>query len=68
MNTLVKIVGLIGLAVLLSFVLSYPVMLLWNGCLVPAVSGVHEVTWLQAWGISILFQFLFKGTSVEGKA
>jgi hypothetical protein len=24
------------------------------------VSGVYEVTWMQAWGLSILCSFLFK--------
>ena len=27
---------------------------------VGAVDGVHNIGWLQAWGISILFGFLFK--------
>jgi hypothetical protein len=63
------IVGLIsiGAALLLSFLTSLPVMLLWNGCLVDAVAGVAEITWLQAWGISILTSILFKETSVSFK-
>jgi hypothetical protein len=40
--------------------------MLWNGCLVGAVAGVTTVTWLQAWGITILCGFLFK-TSVNSK-
>ena len=52
--------------VALSFILSYPLMLLWNGCLVPAVAGVSEVSWLQTWGLVILFHFMF-GTSVSKK-
>lgn len=46
----------------ISFVLSWPVMMLWNGCLVGAVDSVREVTWLQAWGIQFLFGLLFKTT------
>ena len=53
----------IGLLILISFLLSLPVWLLWNGCLVDAVNGVNEITWLQAWGISILCGFLFKPTT-----
>jgi hypothetical protein len=49
--------------VMFSFLLSLPVMLLWNGCLITAVDGVHELTWLQAWGISLLFGLLFKTTT-----
>ena len=52
------IVGLL----FLSFLLSWPVMMLWNGCLVGAVAGVANVTWLQAWGISILCGILFKSS------
>jgi hypothetical protein len=55
------IVGIAGI-LLLSFLLSWPVYMLWNGCLVDAITGVNEVTWLQAWGISILCGLLFKST------
>ena len=42
--------------------LSLPVMLLWNYCLVGAVAGVTAIGWLQAWGIMVLFGFLFKSS------
>jgi hypothetical protein len=51
--------------VFLSFVLSWPVYALWNGCLVDAVSGVKEITWMQAWGLNILFGILFKPSGVS---
>ena len=59
----------VGIATLLflSFVLSWPVMMLWNGCLVGAVDGVHEITWLQAWGLQFLFGILFKTTVTTKK-
>lgn len=50
----------------ISFLLSYPIYLLWNGCLVGAIAGVAEVSWLQAWGITVLFGMLFK-SSVSAK-
>ncbi|MFY8212010.1 MAG: hypothetical protein ACOVLB_05030 [Candidatus Nanopelagicus sp.] len=53
--------GIAG-AVLLSFLLSWPVYMLWNGCLVGAVAGVSQITWLQAWGLMILSGFMFKST------
>jgi hypothetical protein len=56
------VLGIAGL-LLLSFLLSLPVYMLWNGCLVGAVAGVSEVSWLQAWGITILCGFLFKTTA-----
>ena len=61
------IVAGIATLLFLSFVLSWPVMMLWNGCLVGAVDGVKEVTWLQAWGIQFLFAILFKSTFTKKK-
>ena len=62
-----KVVGAIGVMifavaafVILGLILSLPVMWLWNDCLVPAVTILKPVGWLQAWGISILCSFLFK--------
>jgi hypothetical protein len=66
MEKITVLVGAIVIAIvgilLLSFLLSWPVYMLWNGCLVGAVAGVGEVTWLQAWGITVLCGFLFKTT------
>ena len=53
--------GIAGL-VFISFLMSWPVMMLWNLCLVDAVSGVQEIGWLQAWGISTLCGILFNTT------
>ena len=60
------VIAIVGL-LLLSFLLSWPVYMLWNGCLVGAVAGVSEVTWLQAWGLTILCSFLFKTTTTSSK-
>jgi len=56
------VVVAIGFLIFVSFLLSWPVYMLWNGCLVDAIEGVKEVTWLQAWGLMILAGFLFKTT------
>jgi hypothetical protein len=61
------VVGSIAFILGLSFLLAWPVMLLWNGCLVDAVTVVKPIGWLQAWGITILTGFLFK-TSVTTKS
>ena len=45
---------------IIGAIVAFPVMLLWNGCLVDAVTGIHEITWLQAWGLIVLFSILFK--------
>ena len=60
LSALALAVGALIMLVFVSFLLSYPVFLLWNGCLVGAVAGVAEVTWLQAWGLTVLCAFLFK--------
>jgi hypothetical protein len=59
-------VGILGI-LFLGFLLSWPVYMLWNGCLVGAVAGVSEVTWLQAWGLTVLCGFLFKSSVSNSK-
>lgn len=66
MKILLALVGVVGLIIVIGLIMSFPVMLLWNGCLVGAVGGINEISWLQAWGIMILFGLLFK-SSVETK-
>lgn len=61
----IAILTVIALVLFLSFLFSWPVWMLWNGCLVDAVTGVNEITWLQAWGITVLFSFLFKTTATK---
>lgn len=59
-NIIMTAAGAICLLLFISFLLSWPVFMLWNGCLVGAIVGVQEVSWLQAWGITVLCGFLFK--------
>ena len=49
--------------IIAAIVMAWPTQLLWNGCLVPAVDGIHELGFWQALGINVLFQMLFKSTS-----
>ena len=71
MEKIAVIVGAVVLGILsilvVSFLLSWPVYMLWNGCLVGAIAGVSEVTWLQAWGLSVLCGFLFKSNVSNSK-
>jgi hypothetical protein len=62
MQYITAFIGLLVVLVLVSFLLAWPVMELWNQCLVPAVDGVKEIGWLQAWGLQFLFGILFKTT------
>jgi hypothetical protein len=61
-KAILEVIAMIAILVVLSFLFSWPVMALWNGCLVDAVSGVKEITWLQAWGLSVLCNLLFSKT------
>jgi hypothetical protein len=58
-------VGIIASILFISFLLAWPVMMLWNGCFVGAIDGVQEIGWLQAWGIQFLFALLFKSTAAK---
>ena len=55
-------VGGIALIAVVGLLFSLPVMWLWNVALVPAIPGLAKIGWLQAWGILILCNFLFKPT------
>ena len=71
MNKIVgTVLGAIALAVLVAgigLLFSLPVWLLWNGCLVGAVVGVNPITWLQAFGITVLCGMLFKNSTSDKK-
>jgi hypothetical protein len=62
MQHLSAFIGLILVLILVSFLLAWPVMELWNQCLVPATTGINQIGWLQAWGLQFLFGILFKTT------
>lgn len=71
MNQITSAVGafviLVAGALFVSFLLAWPVMELWNGCLVPAVDGVKQIGWLQAWGLQFLINMLFKASITRKK-
>jgi len=55
---LIFMAGLFFIAVL-AVLMSYPIMWLWNSCLVPAIDGVNEITVIQALGLNILTWIMF---------
>jgi hypothetical protein len=63
MNKFAEFITVLALGVLFSFILSWPVMVLWNAALVPTVSGIKEVDWSTAWCISLLCGMLFKSNT-----
>ena len=75
METFIKIIGatvLILLAIILiSAIISLPVMLLWNWLVPIVIPGgqiVGHITWLQAWGLLVFCGFLFKGSSASASS
>ena len=67
-TSLLAVIGAVAVVLAIGFLMSWPVMMLWNGCLVDAVSVVKPIGWLQAYGITILASLLFKSTATtKGK-
>jgi hypothetical protein len=61
------ILGGIALIIFAAILLAWPVQLLWNGCLVPAVDGTHLIGFWQAMGLNFLFSILFKASTSYNK-
>lgn len=59
--------GLVVVSLILSAIMAFPAMLLWNGCLVPAVPAITEVSWLQMWGIMILVGVVFRTSTASAE-
>lgn len=64
-ESLTILFGAIFIVIIAAVLMAFPTMWLWNGCLVPAVDGIHEIGFLQALGLNVLFSILFKSTSTK---
>lgn len=64
MDKFLEVVGVIVVTVIMLVALSalcaWPVMILWNACLVGVVSGIKVIDFMSAWGIMLLCGLLFK--------
>jgi len=56
----IRVRNIVPLAVLFIAAIGWVVMALWNW-LVPALFGLHEIGYWQAWGLLILCKILFGG-------
>lgn len=54
----------VGMIIGFGLLMSLPIMWLWNG-LLPALFDFKTITWLQAWGLSILCRLLLGGTNTS---
>jgi len=60
-----KILGFAALTAVAISAFGFVVMSLWNW-VVPAVTGLHSVTWLQAMALLVLSRILFGGLRHHG--
>jgi len=66
MNKFIEVTNVAMLVVLLltffAALFSLPIMLLWDW-LMPTLFGLGTITWVQAWGLSVLCGLLFKSSN-----
>ena len=67
MKIATAIFGMLVTILAIGLLMSWPASMLWNQCLVPAVTGLKEVGIFQMWGINILASIVFKGVEVTTK-
>lgn len=65
MEDLQKALGIIAAVIVITVVLAWPIQLLWNISLVPAIDGVNPISFWQALGINLLATMLFKSSSAK---
>lgn len=58
-------IGVIIIGAIVSIIMAWPVQLLWNTCLAPAVEGINQIGFWQALGINVLFSIIFKSTNTS---
>ena len=58
--------GVLLITIFFGLLVSYPLMLLWNNCLVPSIDFIQPVTWLQTFGIYVFVRLMHpKTTTIE---
>jgi ABC-type Na+ efflux pump permease subunit len=63
MKSIIAVLSAFVLSFILIALFTYPVMLLWNNCLVPAIDSFNSITFWQSLGILILTSILFKSST-----
>lgn len=64
-NWLTNILAVVGVVGVLVILITWPVQLLWNHCLVNAIDGVNPIGFWQALGIVALVAMLRSKASVS---
>lgn len=63
MEKLGQTITLAIVSLIVSLIIAYPIMLLWNSCLVLAIPALVKITYWQAFGLKILFSMLFSSNT-----
>ncbi len=58
-EAMMKVVGVIAMLVVMSIVLTFPIMWCWNA-VVPFIWQLPEITWGKAWCLALLANVFFK--------
>ena len=61
---LTTVMGIIVVALIYCF----PIMLMWNAWIVPAITVLMPITWMQAFGIIVVSKMLFGVSRVKTKS
>lgn len=61
-----KFLALVAADIVLKLFVAYPVSLIWNAALVPAVAGLSDVGWIQMFAIILMISLMFN-TKIEAK-
>lgn len=61
-----KLIGIIGVIVIIALLCAFPVMWLWNW-LMPKIFGLIEITFWQSLGLITLSEILFKTHNQKSK-
>lgn len=59
-DTMTRVLWFIAILAIIEILIALPVMLLWNW-LIPGISGLRQISFLEALGISVLSTLLFRG-------
>ncbi len=54
--------------VVIGIMLAWPIMWLWNNCLVGAIDGINEIGFYQAYGLWVLVSITTNKTTVKSKS
>jgi hypothetical protein len=63
MEKIIAAVTLLGLLLFISVIVAFPIMWMWNLCLVPAIPLLVKITFWQALGIKVLIGLLSYSSS-----